>query len=147
MEPSRYAHQNSDEKPRILIVDDDVSLRKILYRILENGGYDVISASSGAEALAIFRKSSPPVDLLVTDYNMPGMNGLELARECSAINAALPVLYVSGNYPEPILRTEMEQRKCGFLPKPFRKEELLRTCKEILLMGPEPVWAAGQVNL
>jgi CheY-like chemotaxis protein len=147
MEPSRYGQQNSDEKPRVLIVDDDVSVRKILYRILENGGYDVLSASSGAEALAIFRKSSPPVDLLITDYNMPGMNGLELARECSAMNAVLPVLYISGNHPEPALRTEMEQRKCGFLAKPFRKEELLRTCKGILLMGPEPVWTAAQVSL
>ena len=147
MEPSRYAHQNSEERLRILVVDDDLSLRKILYRILENGGYDVLSASSGAEALAIFRKSSPPVDLLITDYNMPGMNGLELARECSALNAVLPVMYISGNYPEPALRTEMEQRKCGFLAKPFRKEELLRTCKEILLMGPEPAWTTSQVNL
>jgi DNA-binding NtrC family response regulator len=147
MEPSRYAHQSSDERLRILIVDDDVSVRKILYRILENGGYDVLSAGSGAEALPIFHKSSPRVDLLITDYNMPGMNGLELAHECLAINAVLPVLYISGNHPEPPVRTEMEQRKCGFLAKPFRKEELLRTCKEILFMGPEPAWTAAQASL
>jgi CheY-like chemotaxis protein len=147
MEPSRYAHQNSEGRLRILIVDDDLSLRKVLYRILENGGYDVLSASGGAEALAIFRRSSPPVDLLITDYNMPGMNGLELGRECSAINATLPVLYISGNCPDPVLRTEMEQQKSGFLAKPFRKEELLRTCKEMLLMGPEPAWSAAHLSL
>jgi two-component system, cell cycle sensor histidine kinase and response regulator CckA len=124
-----------------------LSLRKILYRILENGGYDVLSASSGAEAVAIFRRSSPPVDLLITDYNMPGMSGLEVGRECAAIDATLPVLYISGNYPDAELRTAMEQRKSGFLAKPFRKEELLRTCKEMLLMGPEPAWSAVQLSL
>lgn len=147
MEPSRYAHESSEERLRILIVDDDLSVRKILYRILESGGYDVLSASNGPEALAIFRRASPPVDLLITDYNMPGMNGVELGHECSAVNAVLPVLYISGNFPEPALRTEMEQRKCGFLAKPFRKEELLRTCKEVLLMGPEPAWCAAQMSL
>ncbi len=51
MEPSRYAHQNSDERPRILIVDDDLSLRKILYRILENGGYDVLVGQQRSRGL------------------------------------------------------------------------------------------------
>ncbi len=147
MEPSRYAHEELEGRLRILIVDDDLSLRKILYRILENGGYDVLSASSGAEAVAIFRKSSPPVDLLITDYNMPGMNGLELAQECSAINAALPVLCISGNFPEPEFRAEIDKRKCRFLAKPFRREELLRSCKEILVTRPEPQWSGAQLSL
>ena len=147
MEPSHYEHQNSEERLRILIVDDDLSMRKILYRILENGGYDVLSASSGMEALAIFRKSSPPVDLLITDYNMPGMNGLELGRECSALNAALPVLYISGNHPDRELCAELDRRKCGFLAKPFGREELLRRCKEMLLTPPEPQWSRQQVSL
>jgi two-component system cell cycle sensor histidine kinase/response regulator CckA len=142
MEPSRYEHQNSEERLRILIVDDDLSMRKILYRILENGGYDVLSASSGMEAVAILRRSSPSVNLLITDYNMPGMNGLELGRECSALNAALPVLYISGDHPDQELRADLDLRKRGFLAKPFRREELLRSCKEMLLKQPEPQWSA-----
>ncbi len=130
MEPSRYEHQNSEERLRILIVDDDLSMRKILYRVLENGGYDVLSASSGAEAVAIFRKSSPRVDLLITDYNMPGMNGLELGRECSALNAALPVLYISGIHADERLRAEMDGRNRGFLAKPFRPAEFLHSAKK-----------------
>ena len=147
MEPSRYEHQSLEERLRILIVDDDLSMRKILYRILENGGYDVLSASSGAEAVAIFRKSSPRVDLLITDYNMPGMNGLELGRECSALNAALPVLYISGNHPDQQLRSEIDRRNRGFLAKPFRREDLLRSCKEMLLTRLEPHWSAAQMSL
>jgi two-component system, cell cycle sensor histidine kinase and response regulator CckA len=147
MEPSRYAHQNSDERLRVLVVDDDLSLRKIVYRILESGGYDVLAASSGAEALAICRRSSPPIDLLVTDYNMPGMNGLELGHECAAFNSVLPVLYISGAHPDQELRAEVEKGKRGFLAKPFRREELLRKVKELLLMQPEPVWSTQQLSL
>ena len=147
MEPSRYAHQSSEERLRVLIVDDDDSLRKVLYRILENGGYDVLAAGSGAEAVAICRTSRHPIDLLVTDYNMPGMNGLEVARECSALHSDLPVLYISGSYQGEELRTELEKRKRGFLAKPFRREELLRKAKEMLLMQPEPVWSATRLSL
>ncbi len=147
MEPSRYAHQSSDERLRVLIVDDDISLRKILYRILENGGYDVLAASCGAEALAIYRKSSPGVDLLITDCNMPGMTGLELGRECTAIHSALPVLHISGAPPDEALRAELKKPRRRFLAKPFRRDELLRTCKEMLLMQPEPVWSGAQVSL
>ena len=147
MEPSRYAHQNSDGRLRILIVDDDVSVRKILYRILENGGYDVLSAGNGAEALAICRRSNPAVDLLITDYNMPGMNGLELGRECTAIQSGLPVLYVSGAPPDEALRAELCKPRRGFLAKPSRRDELLRTCKEMLLMHVQPAFSAPQVRL
>ena len=147
MEPSRYAHQNSDERLRVLIVDDDESLRKILYRILENGGYDVLAASGGAEAVAICRTSRHPIDLLVTDYNMPGMNGVEVAGKCSAFHAELPVLYVTGSHPERELRAEMEKRKRGFLAKPFRKEDLLRKVKEMLLTQSEPAWSSQQLSL
>lgn len=141
MEPSRYAQQNSDERPRVLIVDDDDSVRNALYKILEGGGYDVLSASSGREALEICGKSSHPIDLLVTDYNMPGMNGLELARECSAVNPELIVLYVSGSYPADELSSDLQGRRRGFLAKPFRGDVLLRKTKEMLLMEAEPAWS------
>ncbi|MDP8990983.1 MAG: response regulator [Acidobacteriota bacterium] len=147
MEPSRYAHQNSDERLRILIVDDDVSLRKVLYRILEGGGYEVLSAGSGAEALAICHRSCPAVDLLVTDYNMPEMNGLELGRECTAIHSTLPVLHVSGAPPDDALRAELEKPRRAFLAKPFRRDELLRTCKQMLLTRAEPAQSAPQLSL
>jgi len=142
MEPSRYEHQNPHQNPeerlRVLIVDDDLSLRKILYKILENGGYDVLSAGNGPEALAICGRSNPPIDLLVTDYNMPGMSGLELGRECSAFNSALPVLFISGDYPDHELCAEVEKRNRGFLAKPFRSQELMRKVKEMLVTQPEP---------
>ena len=147
MEPSRYEHQNSEERLRILIVDDDLAMRKMLYRILEASGYDVLAAGSGAEGLAICGRSSPCVDLLITDYNMPGINGLELGRACAAIHSALPVLHISGAPPDEDLRAELQKPRRRFLAKPFRRDDLLRTCKEMLLMQPEPVLSAAQVSL
>jgi CheY-like chemotaxis protein len=133
MEPSRHAHQSSEETLRILVVDDEPMLRQVFYKILENGGYDVLSASSGAEALAICRRSSPPIDLLITDYNMPEMDGVELARECSAMHPALPVLYVSGGNHDPRLYSDLQKPRRAFLEKPFRGDALLRKTKELLL--------------
>src|SRR5579864_5218435 len=66
---------------RVLIVDDEDSLRDSLYRNFESDGYEVLAASSGEDGLAICRQSSRPIALLVTDYNLPRMSGLELGRE------------------------------------------------------------------
>src|SRR5580658_2244671 len=68
---------------RVLLVDDDRSIRHALYTLLESEGYEVLAAGNGLDGLAVFRQSTRPIELLVTDYNMPRMSGLELARECS----------------------------------------------------------------
>src|SRR5580658_10485972 len=85
---------------RVLLVDDDRSIRHALYTLLESEGYEVLAAGNGLDGLAVFRQSTRPIELLVTDYNMPRMSGLELARECSRINSELCVLYVSGAHPD-----------------------------------------------
>ena len=82
-------------QPRILMVDDESAVRNSLYELLESNGYEVLAASNGADGLTIFRQSIRPIELLVTDYSMPRMSGLELARECSLLCNDLRVLYVS----------------------------------------------------
>jgi CheY-like chemotaxis protein len=121
-------------QPRVLVVDDEETLRHSLYRNLESGGYDVLAASNGADALTICRTSIYPIQLLVTDYNLPQMTGVELARECVRLNPELSVLYISGASPGEELRADLGARKRGFLAKPFRKAELLHKAKELLLM-------------
>ena len=96
MEPLLYAQGSSEVRARVLIVDDEDSVRNSLYRNFESDGYDVLAASNGADALAICHRSVRPIELLVTDYNMPQMTGLQLARECACLNADLSVLYISG---------------------------------------------------
>jgi len=121
-----------DMPPRILLVDDDNSIRDSLYTLLENAGYEVLAASNGPDGLTVFRQSTRPVDLLVTDYNLPQMSGLELARECSRLFPDLKVLYVSGSSADDALQADLQVSKRGFLAKPFRGDELLRKARALL---------------
>src|SRR5579863_6963009 len=98
--PESPRQGQSDMPSRILLVDDQNSVRDALYTILESDGYEVLAASNGRDGLTIFRQSTRPIELLVTDYNMPQMSGLELARECSRLCGELSVLYVSGSHPD-----------------------------------------------
>jgi CheY-like chemotaxis protein len=123
----------SDRRSRVLLVDDDNSVRNSLYALLESGGYEVLAASNGADGFAIYRQSIRPIELLVTDYNMPEMSGLELARECSLLGSELRVLFVSGSHPDDELQQELQAPQREFLAKPFRGDELLRKARQLLL--------------
>ncbi len=87
----------AEEKPKILIVDDEESIHLLYREELSEEGYDVISAMSGPEALELVDKEKP--DLVVLDINMPGMNGLEVLRTIKEKNPKLPVILCSA-YPE-----------------------------------------------
>lgn len=122
----------SDERRRILLVDDENSVLHSVYTLLENDGYEILAAQNGRDALAIFRRSIRTIDLLVTDYSMPGVTGLELSRSCSRLNSRLAVLYISGTCPDAELHADLQMRKHGFVPKPFRGDDLLRKARELL---------------
>ena len=122
---------------RILLVDDESAVRDSLYALLESAGYEVLAASNGPDGLTIFRQSTPPIDLLVTDYNMPRMSGLELARECSRLFRELRVLYVSGSRPDEELQADLQAGRRDFLAKPFRSDDLIRKTKALLRIESE----------
>lgn len=126
------SRDRSEIRPRLLLVDDQDAVRNSLYTLLERDGYDVLAASNGADGLTIYRRSIYPIELLVTDYNMPDMTGLELARECTRLNRGLGVLYVSGSEPDEELQEDLRQCKRGFLAKPFHERDLLRKARELL---------------
>jgi len=127
-----YPRDACDTRPRVLLVDDDDAVRDALYMLLESDGYQVLAASNGPDGLSIFRRSIPPIELLVTDYNMPRMSGLELARECSRLSRDLRVLYISGSGPDEELQEDLEAPNREFAAKPFRGPELLRKARELL---------------
>ena len=127
---------------RVLLVDDERVVRDLLYYVLEAAGYEVLEASSGPSALAIFKQSSQPIELLVTDYNMPQMSGLELARECSGIRADLPVLYVSGSQPDEELQQDLASCRRDFLAKPFPGNLLITKARQLLAQSAVPCFHA-----
>lgn len=128
----------------MLVVDDQEILTLLMCKTLENDGFRVLTANNGADALTLCRRAEPPVDLLVTDYRMPGMTGLELARECCSLNGKLRVLYISGSSPGDDLREDLEAGGRAFLAKPFRQADFLRCAKAAL--AREPVAAESREN-
>jgi CheY-like chemotaxis protein len=128
----------------VLVADDQEILRRLICKTLETAGFRVLSAQDGTEAMNLFRTAEPAVDLLVTDYRMPGMTGLELARECCNLNEELSVLYISGSEPGDDLQAELAAGRRRFLAKPFRQSDLLRSAKAILAM--EPMAAESRVS-
>jgi signal transduction histidine kinase/ActR/RegA family two-component response regulator len=104
----------------IVVLDDDSAVREVTATMLCDLGYDVVEAGSGAAALDIVR-SDQTIDLLLVDYAMPGMNGVEVARAAAEIRDGLPVLYITGYADLTALREVGEDR---IIRKPFRGDEL-----------------------
>ena len=120
----------------VLVVDDQEILTLLMCKTLERDGFRVLWANNGKDALTLCRGAEPPVDLLVTDYRMPGMTGLELARACCLLNRELRVLYISGSSPGEDLRAALDEERRGFLAKPFRQSDFLRSARTVLDMEP-----------
>jgi CheY-like chemotaxis protein len=110
-------------KPAILLVDDDLFLLALTAELLSGLGYRVTTACNGSEALAVL-DDGHAVDMLVTDVQMPGLHGLELARRAKAIRPTLAILYCTGN-PELIV-DDMGPTLGPVLSKPLRVERLDR---------------------
>lgn len=104
----------------VLVVEDDDALREVVAIFLDASSYAVRVASNGRDAIDIFQKHSNDIDLLLTDVEMPGMTGIELARHLVKISSHLKVLYMSGNT-EVLIRGRDER----LLRKPFGRSELI----------------------
>ena len=114
------------QPPRtLLLVDDDLGVRRTLAALLELCGYRVIAATSGAEALKLASQSaSRSVDALVTDLHMPEMSGIELVSNLLRIGIDLPVLFLSGQADATLPTAWPESVPRRFLSKPFTPDEL-----------------------
>jgi two-component system response regulator RegA len=121
--PPQPTPENKDAQPSVLLVDDDVTLRERLARALRERGFDVRTAGSADEAIALVRSDSP--ELAVLDLKMPGRSGLDLLREMREHDPATRVLVLTG-YGS--IATAVEATKLGavgYLPKPVDADELL----------------------
>jgi CheY-like chemotaxis protein len=127
------APASSDGRGKVLlVVDDDAPVLASLARQPRRADYEVLTATDGASALAILEKR-PDVSCVVSDVNMPGMDGRELARTIAGRTPSLPVLLVSGGQ-----RVEAEGERRAFLAKPVTGEALLVAVSELLYGGRTP---------
>lgn len=122
----------------LLLAEDNDDLRQIMEWTLEMTGYTVVSCSDAQFASEAFR-SRGDIDLLITDLEMPGRSGAELARELTALHPSLPVLVVSGSIPSGGLQREMQAREWKFLAKPYALPDLLDTVRLLLKLVHQQV--------
>ena len=125
----------------ILLVDDDDDVRRVTERSLRSAGYTVLSAVSGADGLAIARAHGDAIDLVLTDIVMPGISGLDLARQLDAAQVAAPVMFMSGYHQH---RSITNAR---FIAKPFSRTDLLDKVGTILSIDGNATAIAQDVRV
>jgi CheY-like chemotaxis protein len=116
----------------ILLVEDEEIVRGLARSILEAGGYKVLEAARGAEALQICEESSEQIHLLLTDVVLPQMSGPELALALAEVHPEIPVIYMSGYTDDAIVHHGVLNPGTNFVEKPFSPEGLLRKIRQIL---------------
>jgi two-component system cell cycle sensor histidine kinase/response regulator CckA len=116
----------------ILVAEDEPAVRRVVTRILSEHGYKVLPATSGIEALGLSSSHSGAIDLLLTDVVMPHMSGKELSERIAASGPRLKTVYMSGYTDQIIARRGVLEEGEAFLQKPFGRDELVRTVREVL---------------
>jgi excisionase family DNA binding protein len=117
-------------RPRVLVVDDEASIRDLLAKTLALAEYDVDVAPDGRAALERIRMY--PYDLLIADLKMPGMDGLSVIREAKRYKADLPVIVITGFSSESSAIEAINLGVSGYLTKPFRVPEVLKQAEKAL---------------
>jgi signal transduction histidine kinase/ActR/RegA family two-component response regulator len=116
---------------RVLVVDDEPAVRRLLARILRSRGYDVFETEDAQSALALMNSSNKPMDLVVTDIVMPSMSGVRLAEEIRARWPSVKILFVSG-FPSDDAIPASELPYSALLGKPFTPDEIEAKVRELL---------------
>lgn len=112
----------------LLVVEDDVSVRKLVVRLLSNLGYNVLEAGDATDALQLAQSSSTPIHALITDVVMPGIQGPELARKLTLANPQLKIVYMSG-YTRGVVEVD---DTIVLVQKPFAQNDLAQKVRELL---------------
>lgn len=109
----------------VLVVDDEAAIRELLYQFLHSAGYEVLLARDAAEALEVVKREKQ-IKLLLTNITLPNLDGVELASQSRAINAAIKVIYSSGHAGREVPAGAV------ILSKPFPRGVVLRTVRDVL---------------
>ena len=121
-----------DRMNKILVVDDEPDILKVVVFRLKKAGYEVTQAALGKEAL-IFLKAGKP-DLAILDYRLPDMSGIDIAKVMRADDALkrIPIILLTASSGENMAVAVKETRIEGYLKKPFDPDELLEKVRELV---------------
>jgi len=137
--PSAPAPCQANPSNRILVVDDDISIRELSAAVLTASGFQVDTAEDGVAGWEALHASS--YDLLITDHRMPKVTGVELVEKLRSARMTLPVVLVSGAMPTEAMNPNPSLQLAATLLKPFTMDELLGTVEKVLHAaesGPSP---------
>src|SRR5215471_1069024 len=112
----------------VLVVDDDEGVRNLTAIILKMKGHEILTASNGLEALMVYSSYRQKVDLVLTDVDMPQMNGIELAGRIQARDPSKRILLMSGRAGD----GSKDAERYPMLPKPFLPDQLTSAVESIL---------------
>ncbi len=115
--------------PRILLAEDDDSLRGFLARALERAGYEVTACADGEEAAAVLEQDW---DLLLTDIVMPGMDGIEVARQAAAIHPELRIMFITGFAAVALAAGSQAPAGAKVLSKPIHLREIVSEVERMM---------------
>jgi len=120
-------------KKKIMIVDDSASVRQMVSNTLTDGGYDVVEATDGQNALETFKQA--PADLVISDLNMPVMDGIELVRQLRGLPGYrfLPIIMLTTESQDAKKQEGRAAGASGWLVKPFKPEQILSVVKMVLV--------------
>lgn len=121
---------------RVLVVDDEDMPRQTITRMLEAGGFSVVTASSGAEAIERLAADGDAIDIVLSDVQMPGMNGIDLSYHIREQFPSMPVAIVSGDVSD-LERSVIGRSDVPFIKKPFHAESLYSAVREAIRQHPE----------
>jgi CheY-like chemotaxis protein len=116
----------------ILVVDDEDMVRNLAQAVLVRWGYRVLAAANGEEALALYRSRGDEIDLVLLDYTMPGLNGLQVFQLLQAVNPSVRVIFSSGLSAQADSDRLLRAGAQAFVAKPYRVEELVRRVRQVL---------------
>jgi two-component system cell cycle sensor histidine kinase/response regulator CckA len=123
-------------RPTVLLADDEDGVRALAREVLVSAGYVVLEAPDGQAALRGAEGHPGRIDLLVSDVEMPGLGGRELAERLRARDPALRVLFLSGHTEDEVVRQGVSSAEVHFLPKPFSPTALAEKVRQVLGAAP-----------
>jgi CheY-like chemotaxis protein len=126
------AVDRNGNKETIYVVDDDPDILKLIQHVLELEGFDVVSFKNPQDALSEFNRAAKRPGLLVTDYCMEPMNGLELIQRCRATQPNIKTIMISGMVDGADFQT-LPEKTDRFLTKPFKVSSLIETLHDTMV--------------